>query len=87
MDTVENSGDGRCEYSQHHIRCPLPGSVSSTTRKGGRWFCSGHSYYHYGREANDILTFNIMNYDLILHSRLCNKVVCDKCSEYSKLKI
>lgn len=32
----------RCEWSAAGERCRFPGSISSSTRAGGPWFCSAH---------------------------------------------
>lgn len=86
MENSSTISDGKCEYREYNRKCPLPGSVSNATRKGGRWFCSGHSFYPNGKEAQNILDFNISHYKLILHNRNCKKLFCDECKEYEIAK-
>lgn len=76
----------RCAYSEYGKRCPLPGSVSTSVREGGIWYCSGHSLYHFGKEAHDILIYNENNYHSIIHLRNCTKILCEKCSSIKKNK-
>lgn len=76
----------RCAYSEYGKRCPLPGSVSTSVREGGVWYCSGHSLYNYGKEAHDILIYNEKNYHSIIHLRCCRKLLCEKCSSIKKAK-
>lgn len=77
--------DDRCSYREYGKRCPLPGTISSSVRKGGAWYCFAHSINTNGKSAHEILLFNEKNFDLIIHSRKCNKLVCDICSSLKKL--
>lgn len=76
----------RCAYSEIGHRCPLPGSVSTSVRQGGVWYCSGHAQYSYGKEAHDILLYNEKNYNSIIHLRKCKKIICDECEYIKKSK-
>src|SRR5271170_822293 len=74
----------RCAYSEFGQRCPLPGSVSSSVRQGGVWYCCGHSLYNHGTEAHDILLYNEKNYNSIMHLRMCKKLSCEQCESIRK---
>lgn len=82
----EHFNDGLCGYREYDKRCPLPGSMNHATKEGGKWFCAGHFFNDSGIDASEVLYFNVKNYDLIMHSRKCRKIICNKCDEYKKIK-
>ena len=40
---VFSNHDGLCQYQHNDERCPLPGNISNTPGRGGRFHCLHHS--------------------------------------------